>query len=161
MVGDGLTLKEVEDGSIDHILSFEVFEHIPDPAIIRGYFVEIYRVLRVGGTFQVQLRRGSDTRKQALVRALPRTLRVLAAAVLRGARILPVRGDIDTWLGCVMDPKDAMSMSGAVGFAGCKVLANDFADAAENGPHYWILGRKPNRNGEVGREARGPGVGAT
>jgi ubiquinone/menaquinone biosynthesis C-methylase UbiE len=147
MLGDGLSLKEVEDGSIDHALSFEVFEHIPDSAIIGGYFAEMYRVLRAGGTFQAQLRRASDTPKQALVRALPRPLRVVSAAVLKGVGILPVRGDIDTWLGCVVAPKDAMSMSDAIGFVRCEVLANDFESSAETTSHYWLLGRKPDRGG--------------
>jgi SAM-dependent methyltransferase len=151
LLGDGLTLKEVEDGSIDHVLCFEVFEHIPDPTIIRNYFLEIHRVLRAGGTFQAQLRRASDTPRQALVRALPRPLRVASAAVLKRTRVLPVPGDIDTWLGCIVAPNEAMSMSHAIGFVGCEVLANDFEGRAEKGPHYWVLGRKPDRNGDVGR----------
>jgi 2-polyprenyl-3-methyl-5-hydroxy-6-metoxy-1,4-benzoquinol methylase len=153
LLGDGLTLKEVADGSIDHVVCFEVFEHIPNPVIIRGYFVEIHRVLRAGGTFQAQLRRASDTPKQAIVRALPRPLRVAAAAVLKRTRFLPVPGDIDTWLGCVVAPNEAMSMSGAIGFVGCKALANDFEGLAENGPHYWVLGRKPVPKDEAGRTA--------
>ena len=74
ILGDGSTLKEVEEESIDHALSFEVFEHIPQPSIIHGYFVEMHRVLRAGGTFQAQLRRASDTPRQAVVRAMPRAL---------------------------------------------------------------------------------------
>jgi SAM-dependent methyltransferase len=149
ILGDGSTLKEVEDESIDHALSFEVFEHIPQPSIIHGYLVEMHRVLRAGGTFQAQLRRASDTPRQAVVRAMPRFLRVLSGTVLRRIGVLPVRGDIDTWLGCIVEPDAALSMSTDIGFVDCRVFATDFGENAHAGPHYWILGRKPADSGEV------------
>jgi SAM-dependent methyltransferase len=153
IVGDGSTLKEVAATSIDHVLSFEVFEHIPQPSIIGGYLREIHRVLRAGGTFQAQLRRASDTPRQAVVRALPRPLRVLSGSLLRRVGVLPVRGDIDTWLGCVIAPDVALSMSADIGFVDCKVFATDFGDDAEAGAHYWIVGRKPGAGGEPGTDS--------
>ncbi|HUE08117.1 MAG TPA: class I SAM-dependent methyltransferase [Acidimicrobiales bacterium] len=149
ILGDGSTLREVEEESIDHVVSYEVFEHIPQPSIIRGYFEEIHRVLRAGGTFQAQLRRASDTPRQAVVRAMPRALRVLSGSVLRRVGVLPVPGDIDTWLGCIVKPDAALSMSTDVGFVDCRVFATDFGEDAHAGAHYWILGRKPAGGGEV------------
>lgn len=157
ILGDGCTLKEVKDESIDHVLSFEVFEHIPQPSVIRGYFVEIHRVLRGGGTFQVQLRRASDTKRQAIVRSLPRPLRALASSPLRWIGVLPVRGDIDTWLGCVVTPDAAMSMSRDIGFVDCRLFATDFGENPKSGAHYWILGRKgfPTRMGKLANDEPG------
>lgn len=155
ILGDGSTLKEVEQETIDHALSFEVFEHIPQPSIIHGYFVEMHRVLRAGGTFQAQLRRASDTPRQAVVRAMPRALRVFSGSALRRVGVLPVRGDIDTWLGCIVEPDAALSMTADIGFVDCRVFATDFGEDAHAGPHYWILGRKPPDRDDAKRDQHG------
>ncbi len=102
LVGDGATLPGVGDHTIDHVISFEVFQHISDERSIDSYLHEVARVLAPGGTFQIQLRQGSDTRRQSVVRALPRPLRVTSARLLRAAGVLPVIGDIDSWLGVVV-----------------------------------------------------------
>jgi SAM-dependent methyltransferase len=53
--GDGLSLRPLQDGSADAVVSHVVFQHIPDPEITYGYVREIGRVLRPGGwaTFHV------------------------------------------------------------------------------------------------------------
>jgi SAM-dependent methyltransferase len=140
LIGDGRTLRGVKDASVDHVLSFEVFQHIPDLEPILSYIAETRRVLRPGGTFQLQLRRASDTRAQAAFRTLPRSLRVSGARVLRTARVVPVVGDIDTWLGCIVDPVDAAAAAEAEGFVDVVVLP----DAVhEPGMGYWLVGRAP------------------
>jgi len=55
LLGDGESLRPVEDGSADLCLSHVVFQHIPDPAITLSYVREMGRVLRPGGlsAFQV------------------------------------------------------------------------------------------------------------
>jgi SAM-dependent methyltransferase len=55
IVGDGKTLGEVADSSVDGCVSLIVFQHIPDPAITLGYIREMGRALRPGGwaAFQV------------------------------------------------------------------------------------------------------------
>ena len=144
MLGDGISLKGVESESIDHVLSYEVFGHIPQPSIIQSYFNEMHRVLKPGGTFQAQLRGGSDSTRQEIVRRMPRPLRIASAVVLRKIDVLPVRGDIDTWLGCVVLPDRALSMITDIGFVDGTVLAADFTSIVGNAsPGYWILGRKP------------------
>jgi len=49
--GDILLPNEVDlplaDGSVDHVLSFQVFEHVPDP---QRYLRECHRVLKPGGS---------------------------------------------------------------------------------------------------------------
>jgi len=55
LVGDGASLRGVEDATADACFSHVVFQHIPDPAITLGYVTEMGRVLRPGGwaAFQV------------------------------------------------------------------------------------------------------------
>ena len=142
IVSDGLSLKGIGSESVDHVLSYEVFGHIARPSIIRGYFREILRVLRPGGTFQAQLRGGSDSARQAVVRGMPRPLRVASAAILRKMAVLPVQGDIDTWLGCIVPPGEALSMLSTIGFSDIRVLSSDFSGAPKHhAPGYWVVGR--------------------
>lgn len=54
LVGDGASLAPLEDASADFVMSFTVFQHIPEPAVVRGYLVEVGRVLRPGGVLAVQ-----------------------------------------------------------------------------------------------------------
>ena len=140
IVGDGISLSGIEKDSVDHVLSYEVFQHVPDHGVIANYIQEIGRVLLPGGTFQLQLRKGSDTKRQELVRRLPRLGRTVAGHVLHFAGILPVRGDVDTWLGIVLPPSEALALSRPVGFIDLQILP-DRMHAPEMG--YWLIGRKP------------------
>jgi SAM-dependent methyltransferase len=142
-VGDGISLRPIADQSVDHVVSFEVFEHIPRRSIIESYFKEITRVLRPYGTFQVQLRGGSDSRRQAVVRSLPRPFRVVSGSVLRGLGIMPVQGDIDTWLGCITPPDSALTMMRTMGYTDYALLGSRMRETPGDGPRYWAIGRKP------------------
>jgi SAM-dependent methyltransferase len=139
LVGDGHSLGGVADGSVDHVLSFEVLQHIPDKAVVHSYLAETWRVLRLGGTFQLHLRSSSDSTGQALVRALPRPLRVAVAGSLRAARLLRAQGDIDTWLGCIVPPAEAMASMTTLGFRDVSVLPDEVHRRAMG---YWLIGRK-------------------
>jgi SAM-dependent methyltransferase len=140
IVGDGKALTDVESESIDHVLSYEVFQHIPDITAISGYVEEIRRVLRPGGTFQLHLRMGSDTARQEMIRRLPRPLRVAAGRILHALRALPVKGDVDTWLGVVVPPDNILALSRAAGFVDLGILPDNLH---ASGMGYWIIGRKP------------------
>jgi ubiquinone/menaquinone biosynthesis C-methylase UbiE len=142
--GDGRTLAGVDDASVDHVLAFEVFQHIPEPDVISSYLAEIHRVLRPNGTFTLQLRRGSDSLGQAVVRRMPRPMRVAAARALRAVGYLPVIGDIDTWIGCIVHPDDAITQVHALGFADVCVVSDEI-HASNMG--YLLLGRKPASEG--------------
>jgi SAM-dependent methyltransferase len=146
LIGDGTSLSGVDDLSVDHVLSYEVFEHIPDSAVIRSYLDESWRVLRPGGTFQAQLRYRSDSRRQAAVRAMPRPLRVVFGSTLRKLGVMPVVGDIDTWLGCLMPPQRCISIMESVGFIDVGAFNRSFDGSAEPSQvTYWVMGRKPKR----------------
>lgn len=55
LVGDGVSLQPLADGSFTAVVSLVVFQHIPDPQVTLGYIREIGRVLAPGGwaAFQV------------------------------------------------------------------------------------------------------------
>lgn len=69
-VGDGTSLRPVDDGSADLVLSFTVFQHIPDPAVIDAYLREAGRVLRPGGLLVFQWNNGPASRRWAARRWL-------------------------------------------------------------------------------------------
>jgi len=145
--GDGVSLKGVADNSVDYVLTFEVFQHIASEEVLVAYFDEMSRVLRPGCIFQAQMRKGSDSRKQALVRKLPPTaqravfflLRALRKVGFKRAGNIPMTGTIETWLGTEIAPKRAMEIASNVGFVDL-VIVDDTIHANEMG--YWIAGRR-------------------
>jgi SAM-dependent methyltransferase len=143
-LGDGASLDGIDDGSVDHVLSYEVFGHIPDLGIIRNYLRETFRVLRPGKTFQIQLRCRSDSLPQAIVRALPRRPRVVVGTLLQRVRVVPVRGDIDTWLGRLVPPETAVGFAEQLGFVDVSTLPSDPQRVdSRRARGYWIVGRRP------------------
>ena len=122
------------------MISFEVFQHIPEREVIFSYLAECRRVLRPGGTMHAQLRCGSDSKAQAVVRAQPRAVRVSVARGLRAVRVLPVVGDIDTWLGCIVAPDAAVAELTRLGFDDVAVLPDD---VHVKGLGYSVVGRLP------------------
>lgn len=138
--GDGRSLHPVKDTSVDHVLSYEVFQHIPDVPVIESYLAETWRVLRLGGTFQLQLRCGSDTRRQAVVRAMPRLMRGFVGKILQLSKVLPIGGHIDTWLGCVVSPEDLYSAARDMGFIDVAVMPDCLHPP---GMGFWLVARRP------------------
>lgn len=82
-VGDGASLACVADGTADLVVSFTVFQHIPDPAVIERYIGEAGRILRSGGVFAFQWNNTPGTRRWQLRRAV---LSVLQRSGLRPER---------------------------------------------------------------------------
>lgn len=88
--GDGTTLAGVADASVDAIVSFVVFQHIPDPEITLGYVREMGRVLRPGGFAAFQVSNDPSIHRPRL------SLRHRAAALVGRA---PSGQDHVAWLG--------------------------------------------------------------
>lgn len=144
LLGDGTSLHGIDDCSVDHVLSYEVFGHIPDLDVIHGYLAETFRVLRPGGTFQVQLRWRSDSVRQAMVRILPRRLRRAVGSLLQRGRIVPVEGDIDTWLGRLVPPKASTAFVRELGFVELTTFPSDpERKGSRRVRGYWLAGRRP------------------
>jgi ubiquinone/menaquinone biosynthesis C-methylase UbiE len=55
LVGDGCTLRGVSSESQDFAFSFIVFQHIPSSAVMASYCREVFRVLKPGALFKVQV----------------------------------------------------------------------------------------------------------
>jgi SAM-dependent methyltransferase len=53
-VGEGDNLGSIPDASVDLVLSFTVFQHIPIIPVIEAYIRDVGRVLRPGGVFVFQ-----------------------------------------------------------------------------------------------------------
>ena len=51
---EGASLPDLSEGSVDLVLTFTVFQHIPALEVIRAYVMEAGRVLRPGGMFVLQ-----------------------------------------------------------------------------------------------------------
>lgn len=64
-VSDGATLTGVEDASVDFVLSFTVFQHLPRPELVIAYLEEAARVLRPGGVLAVQWNNSPRLRYEA------------------------------------------------------------------------------------------------
>jgi SAM-dependent methyltransferase len=69
-VGDGASLAGIADASVDLVLSFTVFQHIPDVEVIDGYLAEAGRVLREGGVAVFQWNNEPGHRRWAVRRAV-------------------------------------------------------------------------------------------
>jgi SAM-dependent methyltransferase len=76
-VGDGVGLGGIDDSSADLVLSFTVFQHIPNARIVHGYLAEAARVLRPGGVLVFQWNnlpgRARWAAQRAMLSALQRT----------------------------------------------------------------------------------------
>ncbi len=92
-LGDGATLRVLDDASADAIVSHVVFQHLPEPELTYGYVREMGRVLRPGGwaAFQVS----DDPAVHHPTRA-PGRVRVALRQAPRGQRD-------PAWLGSAVD----------------------------------------------------------
>lgn len=69
-LGDGASLGSVPEDAADLVVSFTVFQHIPEPEIIEDYIAEAGRVLRSGGVFAFQWNNSPGHRRWVVRRAL-------------------------------------------------------------------------------------------
>ena len=96
LLGDGISLRPLEDASADGIVSWVVFQHIPDPEVTLSYVRDMGRVLRAGGWAALQI--SDDPRVHARA-----PLRRRTAAVLRGlARRAPRGRGAAEWRGAAV-----------------------------------------------------------
>ena len=53
-VGNGEDLRPLRDATADFVLTFTVFQHMPDLGLIEGYVSEAARILKPGGVLAAQ-----------------------------------------------------------------------------------------------------------
>lgn len=69
-VGSGSGLGPIDASSADLVMSFTVFQHIPDVSVIEQYIIEAGRVLRPGGVLAFQWNNLPGDRRWAIRRRL-------------------------------------------------------------------------------------------
>jgi SAM-dependent methyltransferase len=107
--GDGVSLAQISDESIDACVSHVVFQHIPDPQVTLGYVREIGRVLAPGGWAAFQV---SNDPRVHVARPQIRSLKDrLAAAVGRRPR---GQGEPE-WLGSAVDMNELRAVAAGAG----------------------------------------------
>lgn len=74
---EGATLPSIEDASADFVLTFTVFQHIPDIEVIEAYVAEAGRVLKPGGVFAFQWNNQSSELSWRLRRGIKAALQKL------------------------------------------------------------------------------------
>jgi SAM-dependent methyltransferase len=70
-VSSGADLSQIEDRGLDFVFSFLVFQHIPEPDVIRAYLKEVGRVLRPSGKAALQFDTRPKTLASRIAYALP------------------------------------------------------------------------------------------
>jgi SAM-dependent methyltransferase len=107
--GDGRSLAPVPDASVDLIMSFVVFQHIPDPEVTLAYVRDMGRVLKPGGRAAFQVSNNPTPHRPASSRAPLRwRLRALGGRNPRGARD-------PAWLGSMVELGDLRAAAAAGG----------------------------------------------
>jgi len=107
----GGDLAGVDASSVDFVLSFAVFQHVPDKNAIRRYIEETARVLRPGGIFRLHMK--------GLWTLLLGRLMLEAGFSEKRRRFqdfpfVCVRF-LDTWQGRSIPPPEALRLCGRVG----------------------------------------------
>ena len=74
---DGATLPGLADASADLVVTFTVFQHIPDVRVIRSYIAEAGRVLAPGGVFAFQWNNTPGSRRWRLWRTAMRLVQLI------------------------------------------------------------------------------------
>jgi SAM-dependent methyltransferase len=131
----GADLSGVPAGSVDFVLSFAVFQHVPDKSAIFNYFAETARVLRHGGFFRLHMKGlwSATVGRLALEAGFSNNARLLKAHLTRipFARLRY----LDTWQGCSIRPAEAVEV--------CESLGLEVLDVEDKWTTMmWVGGRK-------------------
>ena len=113
---NGTDLRPLRSASFDLVISYIVFQHIPDAMVVESYVGEAYRVLRPGGVFKFQVGGREDTPEAAMEEALrPKT----------------------TWDGARFTEGEIGQLTGEVGF---RALSTNFGVSIQ---YLWVVAQKP------------------
>ena len=150
VVVDGLSLDGIDSNYFDHCFSYGVIQHFPALDILWRILDEVNRVLKPGGSFQLQFR-GKYSRKRRILRLVPAHLRTSARKSFRFGSLRWMRGESkhpwydpghsDTWeLGIAVSPKHFADRLCKLGLEVVEILP----DPTHGNEHcFWVMGRKP------------------
>jgi SAM-dependent methyltransferase len=122
ILGDGLTLSDIDSGVADAVVSHFVFQHIPDPQITLGYIREVGRVLRVGGLAALHL--SNDEQIHDCKQPLGTRVRALIGRAPKGQTH-------DAWIGSAVELDQVRAAAAEGGMTVEKVVGE--------GTHYTVL----------------------
>jgi SAM-dependent methyltransferase len=131
----GGDLAGIASGSVDFVLSFAVFQHVPDKAAIFNYFAETARVLRHGAIFRLHMKGlwALSLGRLMLEAGFSNNVHLLKA---HSTRVPFVRlRYLDTWQGRSIRPAEAVKKCQSLGLE-----ALDLQD--EWTTMMWVGGRK-------------------
>ncbi len=141
--GDGSHLSQIESSSVDVVISYDVFQHLPTADVQQSHLVESARVLKPAGAFAIQIKTNSGWMRFRQIPVLPRALRgfvpdavFLAYLIAIGRRGIRRRA---TWKGHLFDHSKVRQVFAK---AGLKV-DNLVADQKDN---RWIVVGTPIGN---------------
>jgi hypothetical protein len=127
------------EATLDFVLSFDVFEHVPDE---RAGFREVFRCLRPGGRFlfSAPFRFEQQSGEVRAVRAADGTIRHLLPPEYHGNPVRPDEGSLCyRYFGW-----DCLDLLAAAGFTDSAVLTYWSAELGYLGePQYLVMARKP------------------
>jgi SAM-dependent methyltransferase len=113
ILGDGVSLRGIDDGVADAVVSHVVFQHIPDPQITLGYIRETGRVLRRGGVAALHL--SNDERVHEWRASFGHRLRALFGRAPKGQTH-------EAWTGSAVELDDVRAAAADGGMALEKVV---------------------------------------
>ena len=121
VITDGSTLSPVPSARVDLVISYLVFQHIPDPVVVDSNIRETFRVLKPGGLFKFQVAGRPETEE---------------AAEVERSRAK------DTWCGVNFTDREIRR---AVERAGFKVRQTYSQNPADSCIFLWVIAEKPGR----------------
>jgi SAM-dependent methyltransferase len=115
-VNNGRDLRPLPANQVELVVSYIVFQHIPDAEVIRSYIKEAYRVLKPGGIFKFQVYGRDDSQK---------------VAEEEKKRVKT------TWLGARFTQREISQITEAAGF---RILSTYFGASVQ---YLWVVASKP------------------
>ncbi len=117
---NGQDLEYLRNASVDLVISYVTFQHIPDRGAIIAYINEAYRVLRPGGAFKFQVHGREDTPESAAREAAAK---------------------LTTWRGAQFTKPEIIEITRAAGFE----IAHDYSadEGALPVSYLWVAARRP------------------
>lgn len=109
--GDGRSLDGVPDASVDLVVSFVVFQHIPDPRVTLAYIRDMGRVLKPGGRAAFQISNAPHPHRRT------RSPASLRWRLLQLARRTPRGCSNRAWLGSMVELHDVRDAAREGGLA--------------------------------------------
>ena len=140
--GSGSDLSGIADASMDFVFSFIVFQHIPSKSVIRKYFQEVFRILKPGGLFKIQVRGIPGDAPGRVLWFHGFDNGFIALTLWRGMIPLLWFRKYDSVYGACFTQGELLSMADSIGF-------RELSTEKETEKYLWIEGAKGAEGAKV------------